>query len=153
MLHLSKVPGRKFWITTSARAASRRKISRPADLRKSSVRLRLLRLTVACRKLTVLSSPVRNGRTRRPTSPSVASTLTTSAPRSASRHPHIGPAQLVVASSTRIPCSGPARSLRASLKNSVFCIEYSHSPHGNVQARIYFRGTRNDNLADDVAIE
>src|SRR5713226_1281074 len=47
-----------------------------------------------------------------------SSILMSSAPRSASRHAHIGPAQVVVASTTRTPASGPGRSCRASRKKA-----------------------------------
>ena len=59
----------------SERAASFRKISRPSSRRRSSVRLRLLRLTVACAYPICLSCPGSAGGMRRATSPSCASTL------------------------------------------------------------------------------
>src|SRR5262245_26033038 len=62
--------------------------------------------------------PGRCGGTRRAISPSGCSTLITSAPKSARMQPHIGPAQVVVTSTTRRPASGPLRSRRASPKNS-----------------------------------
>ena len=66
--------------------------------------------------------PGRNGGRNRDTSPPVGSTLITSAPKSASKHPHIGPAHVVVASSTFTPANGPVRSVRASAKKSHFFI-------------------------------
>src|SRR5215470_5013876 len=104
----------------SLRCASARKISRPSGRRRSSARLRLLRLTVACMNESGGCVPGRCGGTRRAISPSGCSTLITSAPRSASRHAHIGPAQVVVTSTTRRPASGPGRSARASRKNASF---------------------------------
>ena len=80
----------------------------------SSVKSRLLRFTVACAKPIGGFVPGKYGSDapRRPRR-SGASILITSAPRSASMHAHIGPAQLVVTSITRTPCSGPVRSRRA----------------------------------------
>src|SRR5208283_1795141 len=89
---------------------------------RSNTRLRLLRLTEACMKDNGGSVPGKNGGRKRDTSPPAGSTLITSAPRSASKHPHIGPAQVVVASSTVTPASGPVRSVRASAKKSHFFI-------------------------------
>ena len=101
------MPGRKFSITTSLCAARRRNSARPASPCRSSARLRLLRFTVSCMNESGGSEPGRNGGERRAISPAGCSTFTTSAPKSASRQPHIGPAQVVVASSTRTPASGP----------------------------------------------
>ena len=112
--NLSRAPGRKFSITTSVRATSRSRISRARASCRSSVRLRLFRFTVACMNETGAVGPGSIGGTRRASSPLGCSTLMTSAPRSASTQPAIGPAQVVVSSTTRTSASGPARSWRAS---------------------------------------
>src|SRR5205807_3557115 len=101
------VPGRKFCTTTSLRRARSRNTSRPSSACRSRQRLRLLRLTWAWKNDSGGFVPGRNGGRRRTTSPPGSSILTTSAPRSASTQPHIGPASVVVASSTRTPASGP----------------------------------------------
>src|SRR5262245_26829124 len=85
------------------------------------------------------SVPGRNGGSRRATSPAGCSTFTTSAPKSASRQPHIGPAQVVVASSTRTPASGPGRSRRASRKNSAFSMRISPRPPVLQRGRLFHR--------------
>ena len=71
---------------------------------RSSTRLRLLRLSAV--KLTL--SPLRIGGVARLMSPPGGSTLTTSAPMSASSVPHSGPAMKFASSMTRIPASGLA---------------------------------------------
>ena len=57
--------------------------------------------------------PGTKGGTRRMISPSGCSTLTTVAPKSARMQPAIGPAQVVVASTTTTPARGPGKSWRA----------------------------------------
>src|SRR5207237_10085946 len=80
----------------------------PASGRRARQRRRLLRLTWAWAKDSGGSVPGRNGGRRRATSPPGSSTLITSAPRSARTQPHMGPATVVVASTTRSPARGPA---------------------------------------------
>ena len=98
------------------RAARRRKRSRPAGLaRGRGVRLRLLRFTVACMRG---ERRARAGQQRREPPRHLAagcSTLTTSAPKSASTQPHIGPGPGASSPrATRTPARGPGRSRRAS---------------------------------------
>ena len=99
------VPGRRFSTTTSEPATSSRKICLPsADLR-SSASERLLRL----RRAKLEDSPFsRKGAVWRTSSPPLAgfSTLTTSAPRSASCSAQKGPAMKLPTSSTRMPARG-----------------------------------------------
>src|SRR5258705_9183621 len=122
------VPGRKFSTTTSRRRARSRKTSRPSSVRRSRQRLRLLRLTWAWAKDSGGSVPGRNGGRRRATSPPGSSTLITSAPRSARTQPHMGPATVVVASTTRSPARGPVIGADDASKNS----DSSTPPHGSV---------------------
>src|SRR5437667_4991177 len=92
-------PGRKFSTTTSAVATSRRATSTPRGDFKSRTMLFLPAFN--CPKLVL--APCRSGGRVRIMSPSGASILTTSAPRSASIRPQCGPAIVVVKSSTRRP--------------------------------------------------
>ncbi len=112
-------PGRKFSTTTSAVATSRRAASTPrGDLRSSTT---LFLPAFNWPKLVL--APSRNGGRVRIMSPSGASILITSAPRSASIRPQCGPAIVVVKSSTRSPSnalfitasSSPQPSLRSLL--------------------------------------
>src|SRR5581483_5044113 len=112
------VPGRKFCTTTSRSRARSRKTARPSSVRRSRQSARLLRLTWAWANDSGGSVPGRNGGMRRTTSPPGSSTLTTSQPRSARTQPHIGPASVVVASSTRTPASGPGTGAADGSKNS-----------------------------------
>src|SRR5919204_5246388 len=97
-------PGRKFSSTTSARAQSSSTSSRPSGCLRSIATLRLLRLTA--RKYAA-SPPANGGPHARVSSPSPGrSTLTTSAPRSASTIVAYGPASTRDRSTTRSPTSG-----------------------------------------------
>src|SRR6266436_3837342 len=92
-------PGRKFSTTTSAEATSRRTASTAAgDLRSSAM---LFLPALSCPKLVL--APLRNGGRVRIISPSGASILIPSAPRSARMRAQWGPAIVVVKSSTRRP--------------------------------------------------
>ena len=68
--------------------------------------LRLPRLSMSNTGLVGMSPPSRNWN-RRPGSPPMGSTFTTSAPQSASIPPAAGPATHTPISTTRIPSSGP----------------------------------------------
>src|SRR6266576_3865631 len=97
-------PGRKFSTTISAEATSRRTASTASgDLRLSAM---LFLPALSWPKLVL--ARLRNGGRVRIMSPSGASILITSAPRSASIRPQWGPAIVVVKSSTRRPTNaGP----------------------------------------------
>src|SRR5271170_894899 len=92
-------PGRKFSTTTSAVATSRRAASHPPGDFRSSTMLFL----PAFNWPKLVLAPSRNGGRVRIMSPSGASILITSAPRSASIRPQCGPAIVVVKSATRRP--------------------------------------------------
>ena len=88
----------------------RRRTSAPDGCFRSSRRLRLLRLTerkYAAVRVPAASSPTHGGPQPRVESPSGGSTLTTSAPRSASSIVAYGPARTVEQSTTRMPARGP----------------------------------------------
>ncbi len=93
------VPGLKFSATTSALPHRRRAISAPSGLRRSSAMLFLLRLNIG-------KKPAPAPSRWRVRSPSIGSTLITSAPRSASTRPQVGPMTMWVNSTTRRPASG-----------------------------------------------
>jgi hypothetical protein len=80
----SITPGRKFSITTSARATNRETISIAAGFCRSSVRLRLLPLIASHDGAMPRSAHSRESGVRRMSSPSRRSTLMTSAPSNAS---------------------------------------------------------------------
>src|SRR6266851_5049909 len=90
-------PGRKFSTSTSALAIRRRAEATAAGLFRSRTRLFLPVLSWPNEVLT----PSRSGWRERIMSPSGASTLITSAPRSAKRRVQCGPAIVVVKSTTR----------------------------------------------------
>src|ERR1051326_4365173 len=98
---LSTAPYAKLSITMSTLLTRRRKRSRPAlePFDRSIAMLRLFRL----KKWKTAAEPAGIERTE---SPSSRSTLTTSAPRSASSNPADGPAMMCPSSSTRSPSSG-----------------------------------------------
>src|SRR3989441_1136240 len=109
----SIVPGRKFSTTTSLLRARVRRISRPSRALRLSVTLFLPRLT----DMKYVASPATNGGHFRVSSPLPgSSTLTTSAPMSASIMVQNGPASTRVRSSTRTPSSGLVRATFASLE-------------------------------------
>ena len=93
-----------LWTNTSAVSTRRRIASRAAGFFRSIARLRLLRLRLA--KYAPIPG-VRDGPIRRVESPSVVSTLMTSAPMSPSVWEQNGPSTTVVMSMTRMPESGP----------------------------------------------
>src|SRR6476469_6833980 len=93
------VPGLKFSATTSARAHSSRAMRAPSGLRRSSAMLFLLRLNIG-------KKPAPAPSRWRVRSPSMGSSLITSAPRSASTMPHVGPITMWVNSTTRKPFRG-----------------------------------------------
>src|SRR5436190_15345261 len=96
------VPGRRFSTRMSARPMSRRKISLPREAFRSSASDRLLRFS----RTKLEDSPSRNGAVARtPSPPSGFSTLTTSAPRSASCSVQNGAAMKLPTSTTRMPSS------------------------------------------------
>jgi hypothetical protein len=90
------VPGLKFSLTMSAVAISRSAASTPSGCFRSSAMLFLLRLKVG-------KKPEPEPSRRRVLSPSMGSTLMTSAPRSASSRPQVGPMTMWVNSTTRMP--------------------------------------------------
>src|SRR5690606_12783053 len=96
------VPGRKFSSTMSALSARRRAACAPAALRRSSPMLFLLRLNMG-------KKPAPAPSRWRVRSPSTGSILITSAPRSASTSPQVGPMTIWVNSTTRSPVSGRRR--------------------------------------------
>src|SRR5271165_2141401 len=96
-------PGRKFSTTISAVATSRRTASTACGVFKSSTMLFLPALS--CPKLVL--APLRNGGRVRIMSPSGASILITSAPKSANNLVPCGPAIVVVKSSTRTRSKAP----------------------------------------------
>src|SRR5215831_16328570 len=96
---LSSAPGRYASSTTSDTRASLSRISIACGRLRSSMRLRLLRLSAT--KLTL--SPSRIGGVARPMSPCGGSTLITSAPMSASSVPASGPAMKFASSMTLHP--------------------------------------------------
>src|SRR6185295_9396511 len=96
------VPGRRFSTRMSARPIRRRKISLPREALRSSASDRLLRFS----RTKLEDSPSRNGAVARtPSPPSGFSTLTTSAPRSASCSVQNGAAMKLPTSTTRMPSS------------------------------------------------
>ena len=102
--YFSMVPGRKFSSTTSLASASSRASAAPRSVRRSSDTERFPALTQV--KYTLTGSTPTLGWRNRMTSPSGGSSFTTSAPRSASMRPQIGPDTTCERSSTRIPWSG-----------------------------------------------
>jgi hypothetical protein len=94
------VPGLKFSLTTSAVAISFSTASLPCGVCRSSAMLFLLRLNSG-------KKPEPEPSSRRVASPSrpwpMGSTLITSAPRSASTMPQVGPITMWVNSTTRMP--------------------------------------------------
>src|SRR5262245_32476282 len=99
----STTPGRKFWTNTSARATSWRRISRPASLARFSAIERLPRFATWNRP----DMPPREEPTARSTSPAPGgSTLTTSAPWSASSVVASGPEMTAEQSTMRTPARG-----------------------------------------------
>ncbi len=88
-------------MTMSARSHSLRKMALPSPAWRSSETFSLLRFTVSFGTVRVESGT--NGSSRRMTSPEGCSTLMTRAPKSARTQPAIGPAQVVVASTTTTP--------------------------------------------------
>ena len=90
------VPGLKFSLTMSAVAIRRSAASRPSGVFRSSAMLFLLRLKVG-------KNPAPEPSRRRVPSPSSGSTLITSAPRSPSSMPQVGPITMWVNSTTRMP--------------------------------------------------
>src|SRR6476620_9717166 len=93
------VPGLKFSATTSALAHRSRATCAPSGLRRSSAMLFLLRLNIG-------KKPAPAPSRWRVRSPSIGSTLITSAPRSASTMPQVGPMTMWVNSTTRSPFRG-----------------------------------------------
>ena len=93
------VPGLKFSATTSALTASCRATAAPAGLCRSIWMLFLLRLNIGKKPMPAPSSV-------RVRSPSIGSTLITSAPRSASTMPQVGPITMWVNSTTFSPANG-----------------------------------------------
>jgi hypothetical protein len=96
------VPGLKFSATTSALAASLRATAAPSGLCRSIAMLFLLRLNIG-------KKPAPAPSRWRVRSPSIGSTLMTSAPMSASTMPQVGPMTMWVNSTTRSPASGSGR--------------------------------------------
>ena len=90
------VPGLKFSLATSAVASRRSAASMPSGFFRSSAMLFLLRLKVG-------KKPAPEPSRRRVASPSIGSILITSAPRSASTMPQVGPITMWVNSTTRMP--------------------------------------------------
>src|SRR5437868_567709 len=93
------VPGLKFSLTMSAVAIRRSAASTPSGFLRSSAMLFLLRLKVG-------KKPAPEPSRRRVLSPSIGSTLITSAPRSPSSMPQVGPITMWVNSTTRTPAYG-----------------------------------------------
>src|SRR5262245_2033837 len=102
----SATPGLKPSITTSLAAIRLRAFSKQAADFRSSTTLALLRLNARYRALNWPSGPKRDDPQLRAPSPPGGSTLTTSAPKSASSIEQSGPAIACVKSSTRMPSSG-----------------------------------------------
>src|SRR5918996_4670957 len=100
---LSRAPGRKFSVSTSAFLSSLRTSSRPSAFCRSTAKLFLLRLNTG-------KNPAPAASSRRVLSPSRGSTLITSAPRSASTSPQDGPITMCANSTTRTPSSGSTKS-------------------------------------------
>src|SRR3954453_16747154 len=96
-------PGRKFSTTTSAVTTRRRTASTAGGVLRS--RTMLFFPALSCPKLVL--APLRSGGRVRIMSPSGASILITSAPRSANSRVQCGPAIVVVKSSTRTRSSAP----------------------------------------------
>ena len=104
MPSLAGTSGRALTTTTSMSGIISWMMETPSGLERSSGRLRLPRL----RDMNVLDSLGMNSSARRQGSPSMGSTLITSAPMSASIMPPNGPAIICVNSRILIPSSGPA---------------------------------------------
>src|SRR5207302_6503756 len=100
---LSRAPGRKFSVRTSAVFSSFRTMRFPSGRARSTARLFLLRLNTGKKPAPAASS-------RRVLSPASGSTLITSAPRSASTRPQDGPITMCANSTTRTPSSGSTES-------------------------------------------
>src|SRR6266852_2230141 len=100
---LSRAPGRKFSVKTSAVFSSFRTMRFPSGRARSIARLFLLRLNTGKKPAPAASS-------RRVLSPASGSTLITSAPRSASTRPQDGPITMCANSTTRTPSSGSTES-------------------------------------------
>src|SRR5918992_3133055 len=109
---LSRAPGRKFSVSTSAFLRSRSTSSRPSGFCRSTARLFLLRLNTGKKPAPAASS-------RRVLSPASGSTLITSAPRSASTSPQEGPITMCANSTTRTPSSGSTKSFGQSGERGV----------------------------------
>src|SRR5688572_20094556 len=140
---LSSAPGRKFSVSTSALFSSFRTSSRPSAFCRSTAMLFLLRLKTG-------KNPAPAASSRRVLSPASGSTLTTSAPRSASTSPQDGPITMCANSTTRTPSSGSTKSfgqsgerrvavnrfLRQSLHENLAGFEkpFQRDPGGNTHA-------------------
>src|SRR5688572_11154669 len=101
---LSRAPGLKFSVTTSDVEINLEINSKPSLALISTARLFLLRLNTG-------KNPAPACCRRRVLSPSSGSTLMTSAPRSASTSPQVGPMTMCANSTTRTPSSGSTESL------------------------------------------
>ena len=105
---------RMLWMNTSLTASSRRIASRPASVFRSQSTERLPRFS---RRYTGPIPGVTGGvPTSRDVSPSAGSSLTTSAPRSASVAVQYGPKNTEVRSAMRMPSSRACRVMAASVE-------------------------------------
>ena len=104
MPSFSAPPNLKFWITTSLCIARSRTSCWPSGVCRSMPTERLLRLTLL--KYAVSVRPTRRPQSRVSSPRPGCSTLITSAPRSPSTMPQVGPANTRERSSTRTPSSG-----------------------------------------------
>src|SRR4051812_36281763 len=109
---LSRAPGRKFSVSTSALFSIFRTSSFPSGRCRSTARLFLFRLNTG-------KKPAPAASRRRVLSPTSGSTLITSAPRSASTRPQEGPITMCANSTTRTPSSGSTKSFGQAGKRRV----------------------------------
>ena len=118
------MPGLKFSLTMSAVAISLSTASIPSGVCRSSARLFLLRLNIG-------KNPAPEPISLRVASPSrpwpIGSTLMTSAPRSASTMPQVGPITMCVNSTIRKPAYGRRGESGVSLLCAVVCSVMSGS--------------------------
>src|SRR4051794_22483555 len=117
---------------TSARSSRRSIASWPASLRRSSTTLRLPRLSSSNGGTDVCSRAPTAPKMERCGSPAADSTLTTSAPQSASTPAAAGPATHAVSSTTRTPSRIMGRSLRVALGSGSVVGQRAASPPGTV---------------------
>src|SRR3954470_18514270 len=122
--YCSSAPGRKFSSTTSLANASSRAKAAPRSVFRSTDTERFPAFTQV--KYTLTGSSPTLGWRKRMTSPPGGSNFTTSAPRSASMRPQIGPETTCDRSRTEIPSSGRPSSGRGVMRGSVVVEQVDH---------------------------